>query len=79
MVYTHDGLHDSWVTTHAQVVVATPDRHLPLVVQGDREVVSHGEFTGQAIHRFKHTVSVVTLLFNNLLLQKIIILEARHC
>lgn len=78
-VYTHNGLHDSWVTTHAKVVVATPDGHLPLVVQGDREVVSHREFTGQAIHRFKHAVSVVALLFNNLLLEKIIILEVRHC
>lgn len=78
-VYTHNGLYDSWVAAHAKVVVATPDRHLPLVVQGGREVVSHGEFAGQAIHRFKHAVSVIALLFNNLLLQEIIILEARHC
>lgn len=67
------------MTTHAKVVVATPDRHLSLVFQGDCEVISHGEFTGQAIHRFKHAVSVVALLFNDLLLKKIIIFEARHC
>lgn len=77
--FSHNGLHDSWVATHAKVVVAAPNRHLPLVFQGDCEVISHGELSGQAIHRFKHTVSVVALLFNDLLLKKIIIFEARHC
>lgn len=77
--YSHDGLHNPWMTTHAQVVIAAPDRHLSLFVQGARKVVGHRELVGQAIHGFEHTVSVVTLLFYNLLLEKLIVTEAGHC
>ena len=76
--YLHDGLHDSRVSTHAQIVVAAPHRHLPLISQRACEVVGHGELVGQTIHCLKHTVCVVTLLLFYLLLEKAIILEAGH-
>lgn len=67
------------MTTHAQVVIAAPDGHLPLVLQGACKVVSHGELVGQAIDGFKHAVGVVALLLDNFLLQKLVVAEARHC
>lgn len=67
------------MSTHAQVVIATPNGHLPLILQRACKVISHGEFVGQAIHGFEHTVSVVALLFYNLLLKKVIVIEAGHC
>lgn len=67
------------MSTHAQVVVATPNGHLPLILQGACKVVGHGELVGQAIHSFKHAVSVVALLFHYLLLKKVIVIEAGHC
>lgn len=77
--YSHNGLHNPWMTTHAQVVIAAPDGHLSLILQGACKVVGHGELVGQAIHSFEHTVSVVTLLFYDLLLEKLIVTEAGHC
>lgn len=77
--YSHNGLHNPWMTTHAQVVIAAPDGHLSLFIQRACKVVGHGELVGQAIHSFEHTVSVVTLLFYDLLLEKLIITEAGHC
>lgn len=79
LLYSHDRLHDPRVTAHAQVVVAAPHRHLPLVLQRAREVVSHGELTGQAVHRLKHAIGVVTLLLLYLLLKKVVVVEAGHC
>lgn len=67
------------MTTHTEVVIATPDRHLPLFFQTACEVISHGKLTGQAIHSFKHAIGVVALLFNNLSLKKVIVLKAGHC
>lgn len=79
LCYLQNWLHNPWVSTHAQVVIAAPNRHLPLILQGACEVVSHGELIGQAIHCFEHTVSVVALLLYDLLLKKVIIIEAGHC
>lgn len=67
------------MTTHAQVVIAAPDGHLPLVLQGASEVVRHRELVGQAIDGFKHAVGVVALLLNNFILQKLVVAEARDC
>lgn len=79
LCYLQYWLHNPWVSTHAQVVIATPNGHLPLILQRACKVVSHGELVGQAIHCFEHTVSVVALLFHNLLLKKVIVIEAGHC
>lgn len=67
------------MSTHAQVVVAAPHRHLPLFCQRACEVVRHGELAGQAIDRLKHAVGVVTFLLFYLLLKKVIVMEAGHC
>lgn len=79
LCYLQYWLHNPWVSTHAQVVIATPNGHLPLILQRGCKVISHGELVGQAIHCFEHTVSVVALLFHDLLLKKVIIIEAGHC
>lgn len=67
------------MTTHAQVVIAAPDGHLPLILQGACEVVSHRELIGQTIDGFKHAVGVVALLLDDFLLQKLVVAEAGHC
>lgn len=77
--YSHYGLHNLRVSTHAQVVIAAPDGHLPLVLQRASEVVSHRKLRGQTIHRLKHAVRVIALLLLNLLLKKVIVLETGHC
>lgn len=78
-LYSHNGLHHPRMTTHAQVVIAAPDGHLPLLLQGACEVVGHGELVGQAVDGFKHAVGVVALLLDDLLLQELVVAEARHC
>lgn len=77
--YSHDGLNDPWVSTHAQVVVAAPNGHLLLFLQGASEVVGHGELVGQTVHGLEHAVGVVTLLLVYLLLKKLVVLVAGHC
>lgn len=67
------------MSTHAQVVVAAPNRHLPFVLQRAREVVSHRELSGQTIHGLKHAIRVIAFLLFDLLLKKVIVLEAGHC
>lgn len=66
------------MTTHAQVVIAAPDGHLPLVLQGAGEVVGHWELVGQAVDSFEDAVGVVALLLHDLLLQELVVAEARH-
>ena len=68
-----------WVSTHAQVVVAAPHRHVPLVLQGGGVVVGHGERLGQPVDRLEHTVGVVALLLLDLLLKELIVLEVGDC
>ena len=65
-----------WVSTHAQVVIAAPHGHVPLVLQGSGVVVGHGERLGQPVDRLEHAVGVVILLLLNLLLKELIVLEA---
>lgn len=67
------------MTTHAQVVIAAPDGHLPLFLQGAGEVIRHGELVGQAVDGFEDAVGVVALLLDDLLLEELVVAEARHC
>lgn len=63
------------MSTHAQVVIAAPHRHLSLVSQRRGEVVGHGEHLGQAVHRLKHAVRVVAFFLLYLLLEEVVVLE----
>lgn len=72
---SHHSLDDTWVATHPQVIVAAPHRHISLVAQRLRVIISHGELARTTVHRFKHTVRVVTLLLFNLLLEELVITE----
>lgn len=69
------GLNDSWVATHAQVVVAAPDGHLRGRPGHNGIVFGERENLCVAIHRLKNAVGVVALLLHDLLGEKVIVVE----
>lgn len=64
--------------THAQVIIAAPDRHLLFGDQGVSVVVCHGEDLRLPVHGLEHPVGVILLLLIDLLLKELIILEGGY-
>lgn len=63
------------MTTHAQVVIAAPDRHLLLGDQRIRVVICHGKDLCLSVHCFEYPIGMIFLLFIYLSLKELIILE----
>lgn len=66
------------MTTHPQVIIAAPDRHLFLDDQRISVVICHGKDLCLSVHCFEHSVGVILLLFIYLFLKELIILEGGY-
>lgn len=76
--YSHNCSTDTRVTAHSQVIIAAPDRHLFLSDQRVSVVICHGEDLCLPVHCFEHSVGVILLLFIDLLLKELIVLEGGY-
>lgn len=76
--YSHNRSAHTRVTTHAQVIIAAPHRHLFLGDQGIRVVICHGKDLRLSVHRFEHSVGMIFLLFIYLFLKELVILEGGY-
>lgn len=66
--------------THAQVVIAAPDRYLGALLARDRVILSKRKDLSAPVHGLEDSVGVVLLLFSNLLSEKaIIIIAGANC
>lgn len=75
-VLSPDGPEDPRVPTHAQVVVAAPDRHLGDVPPGDRVVLGKGKGLSAPVYSLEDSVRVVLLLLRDLLDEERVVIEA---
>lgn len=63
------------MATHAQVVIAAPNRHLWAKASWNRIILSEGKNIRKPINCFKDTVGVVISLLNDLLGEEVIIIK----
>lgn len=75
---SHDGLGDSGVSAHPQIVVAAPDRNL-LYLKRVCVAVCHWEGEGTAVQRLKNPVCVLALPAFNQLFKELVVLEGDSC
>lgn len=76
---SHDGLGDSGVSAHPQIVVAAPDRNLCLCLKRACVAVCHWEGEGTAVQRLKNPVCVLALPPFNHLFKELIVLKGGSC
>lgn len=76
---SRDGLGDSGVSAHPQIVVAAPDRNLCLCSGRVRVAVCHWEGEGTAVQRLKDPVCVLALPAFNHLFKEFVVLEGGSC
>lgn len=69
------GLDNTGMSTHSQVIITAPYRHLGAQASRDGIVLSKRETLCKTVHRLKDTVGVVILLFHNLLSEEVIVVE----
>lgn len=63
------------MSTHAQVVIAAPNRHLGTLPPSDGVILSKGEDISTPIYSLKDAVGVVALLLKDLPIKEYIIVE----
>lgn len=63
------------MSTHAQVIITAPHRHLGAHASWDRVVLSERENLCETVHRLKDTIGVIAPLLHNLLSKEVIIVE----
>lgn len=76
---SRDGLRDSGVSAHPQIVVAAPDGNLCLCSGRVRVAVCHWEGEGAAVQRLKDPVRVLGLPAFNHLFKEFVVLEGGSC
>lgn len=74
---SHDGLGDSGVSAHPQIVVAAPHRNLCL--KRVCVAVCHWEGEGTAVQRLKNPVCVLALPAVNHLFKELVVLKSGSC
>ncbi len=74
-IYWPYGLDNPGMSTHAQVIITAPYRHLGAQASRDGIIISKWENLCKTVHRLEDTVGMVILLFYNLLSEEVIVVE----
>ncbi len=74
-MYWPYGLDNPGMSTHAQVIITAPYRHLGAQASRDGIIISKWENLCKTVHRLEDTVGMVILLFYNLLSEEVIVVE----
>lgn len=61
------------MATHAEVIVAAPDRNVPFGAQRLGIIICHWELCSAPVHGLEHAVGVVVLLLLDFLLKELVI------
>lgn len=76
---SRDGLGDSGVPAHPQIVVAAPDRNLCLCLKRVCVAVCQWEGEGTAVQRLKNPVCALALPAVNHLFKELVVLKSGSC